>query len=81
MKAETGLESFHEVGDVARVEDISTATVRADVRAGRLKVSGITLRGTRLFRSEDVDAYRRDRENRRRERLTKRTRRTGGETA
>ena len=57
--AKTQTERFLETADVARAEGIVPATVRADVAAGRLKVSGLTRRGGRLFRPEDVAAYHR----------------------
>jgi hypothetical protein len=66
------IEQLMEVADVARAEGIVPATVRKDVVAGRLKVSAVTPRGTRLFRAMDVADYR----NRRR--LLRRKLRTRG---
>jgi hypothetical protein len=58
-------EPLLETGDVARAEGVVTATIRADVFAGRLRVAARTVRGTRLFRPADVEAYRKERAARR----------------
>lgn len=68
------MERFLETADVAKAEGIVPATVRADVAAGRLNVSAITERGTRLFRRRDLDAYSRDRRQRREQRRPAATR-------
>jgi hypothetical protein len=60
----TDVERFLETADVARAEGIVTASVRADVAAGRLPVAAVTARGTRLFRREDVEEYSRNRRRR-----------------
>jgi len=51
------MERYMEVADVARREGITTASVRADVALGRLRVAARTARGTRLFVGADVEAY------------------------
>lgn len=55
------VESYLETADVAKAEGLVPATIRADVAAGRLKVAATTKRGTRLFRAEDVEEYRKTR--------------------
>ena len=51
-----------EVADAARTLGRTPACVRALARAGRLRIAATTPRGTRLFRVEDVEAVKRDRE-------------------
>lgn len=58
------MERYLETGDVAREERVGPGTVRAAVAAGQLKVAAVTARGTRLFRREDFDAFRRLRRER-----------------
>jgi DNA-binding transcriptional MerR regulator len=51
--------------DVARLLDITPATVRDAANAGRLKVAATTPQGVRLFLREDVEAWRVVRDQRR----------------
>jgi hypothetical protein len=55
---------YLETGDVAREEGVGPGTVRAAVAAGQLRVAAVTVRGTRLFRKEDFDAFRKLRRER-----------------
>jgi hypothetical protein len=61
---EVRMERYLETGDVAREEGVGPGTVRAAVAAGQLRVAAKTVRGTRLFRQEDFDAFRRLRRER-----------------
>ncbi len=54
-----------ETADVAKLEGVTPATIRADVIAGRLEIAAMTQRGIRLFRPEAVAAYRKQRLGRR----------------
>jgi hypothetical protein len=45
--------------DVSKELDIAAATVRAAVRAGRLRPFAVTFRGSRLFRPKDLEPFRR----------------------
>jgi hypothetical protein len=71
IKTPTQPERLLETADVARTEGVVTATIRADVAAGRLRVAAITPRGTRLFRPDDVKAYSDARASRRRVRASR----------
>lgn len=61
MLDEAAVVNLLETGDVAKLEGVGPATVRADVAAGRLRVAALTPRGVRLFRPEDAQAYHRER--------------------
>ncbi len=52
-----------ETRDVARALDLSSERVRQLANARRLRVIAVTPRGRRLFRLEDVEDFRRQREN------------------
>ena len=56
------MQIYKETADVARRRRVVTATVRADVKAGWLRVSAMTARGSRLFTEADINAYMRARE-------------------
>ena len=51
-----------EAADVARELGVTPASVRNYARGGQLIVAATTPRGSRLFRSEDVEEFRRRRE-------------------
>ena len=50
-------EPYMETADVARERGVATVTVLEDVKAGLLKVAAVTVRGTRLYRRRDFQAY------------------------
>lgn len=50
--------------DVARLLDISPASVRKAAISGKLTIAATTERGVRLFSLEDVERFRREREAR-----------------
>jgi DNA-binding transcriptional MerR regulator len=51
--------------DVARLLDISPASVREAAISGKLPVAATTERGVRLFSLDDVERFRREREAKR----------------
>jgi len=53
-----------ETADVARALGLSSERIRQLANAHRLPVIAVTPRGRRLFRIEDVEAFRRRREER-----------------
>lgn len=49
---------FLQAADTAAALGITPATVRQAARTGRLRIAGVTRRGTRLFTAEDVECFR-----------------------
>lgn len=54
-----------ESADAGRVLGLTPAMVRQLARRGSLPVAGVTPRGTRLFRRDDVERFQRTRAQRR----------------
>lgn len=54
-----------ESGDAAHMLRKSPATIRNYANDGKLPVAATTLKGARLFRLEDIEAFRRQQEERR----------------
>jgi len=51
------MKQYLESADVGRQAGLVTASVRAAVASGRLRVAATTLRGTRLFDPKEVEQF------------------------
>lgn len=54
-------ETFLEVADVAREVGVTTETIKAAVKAGKLSTAATTIRGSRLFARKEVERFKRQR--------------------